>query len=180
MNLQKELLSFMEYLRAHALPGFKAYTTDMYSDGYDTMSNELEYIGKEMRKSVDRNDTEHFELMKQAYEDQFVMINRQMIITKHSDLKDKHLNEGMENLDAELLAVTDLWKEYRSLYWLPACVQMTGNNGETVYLTGHERNAPKGALYVTMKEVGEIKSKGIDPWKFVKSREAYEASAISS
>ena len=171
MTLENELGQFLNWLKTHALKGFRGYTDDHYFDEkYRTYTEELEYLADEIKSAVRRSDKGHFEICKEAYEKMFVEVNVTLAKASYNSLIDKYLNEGFEDADAQRYALEMLWQDKLISYWLPVSAILKNTNGQEVFIVANERHIPRGKSYVLVSELKYLASSGRNPWEYVQNR----------
>lgn len=176
MDLNQEIDHFLQWLRRHGLPGFRAIADDTYADddSYETISAQLEYLGGEMKKSVQRKDRDHFFLCKDEYLKRFEAVNKKLAIDMFENIRDNFINnEGYEELDAQYAATEMLWQQESFRFWLPVQLRLTNQETqERVFLVANERHIPPGDHYVLIEELESLKNSERDPWEYIRNRKA--------
>jgi len=175
MKLKNQLRDFLRWLQKYSLKGLKGVAEDTYmEDGeYKTVSEEMTYLGEQMRKSVERGDQDHFTICKDAYRKLFEQINIKISTIEMRDITQLYMEDGYEELDAQKAALDHLWGSPKMSYWLPAKAELINpETGEKVFIVANERHIPPECLYVLTTELEDIKDSGINPWEYVRNRKA--------
>lgn len=175
MNLHEEIRSFVDWMQTHALRGFREYTTDNYSDDYNTLEDVLLSIAADMKNAVRCGDKIIFAELKGLYVQYFSTINEELARTHYADLLDELLDSNLSNIDAQVMAVSELWKNPLYREYLDVTVHLTSDTtGETLYLVGSHAHAKGRHPYVIAEEIEMLKSKFMDPWEYVRNREVQD------
>ena len=176
MNLPERIQSFVGWLQSHALEGFRDYTEDTYSDDYNTLENVLISIAEDMKTATKNNHAERYLISEDLYKDYFITINEEIAGMHYADLLDDLLDSGLDNLDAEVMAVSQLWKNPLYRKYLDLTVHVPHpKTGEILHLISCHEYARGKHPYVTAEEIEMLKQDFKDPWEYVRNRESKNA-----
>lgn len=173
-NLDGEIKYFLQWLGQHSLPGFKDYSQDTYhSENYNTIYDELSFLGGEMKRAAINDDPKSFDQYKEQYEKIFSQASKtlaieffQRSVMKHTDM------EIYSDEDCQKAAMHECWENEAIRYWLPLSALLKDGKGNEVHLVARKEHTPKGQNYVTVSELEYLKSSGRDPWAYCKQRGA--------
>ncbi len=172
MILPEQLQSFVGWMQTRALRGFMEYTEETYSDDFHSVKDVLLGIAHDMKISVSNKDQDGFNRSRELYKDYFITINEELAKTHYADLLDEYLDSGLNNKDAQTMAVSDLWKNSLYRTYLDVTVELTSpKNGEVLYLIGCHEHARGRHPYVIAEEIEMLKKSFKDPWEYVRNRE---------
>lgn len=169
-----QLREFLQWLKDHALPGFKSQAEDCYdgTDQYNTAAETLAYYATEMKKSVEHNNQECFDRFRSKYLQLFDNVNEKIAKREYADTLDRILDEGYSNEDARKLALDYAWQDPKMRYYLPVKAILKHQDGREVFLVANKRHIPQDNLYVLTTELEYLKTSGLDPWEYVSTRRA--------
>lgn len=172
MRLEKELQSFLGWMRTNALPGFMEYTKSTDSDDNKTVSQVLLEIAADIKMAVRVNDADGYLRNADLYKQYFTTINEELARTTYEDLVDEFLDTGLDSLSAKTMAVDELWKNPLFIKYLDVQIDLVSpTTGEIVTLVGCVEHARGVHPYITAEEVAMLKKNFMDPWKYVYNRE---------
>jgi len=174
MPLINQLRTFLSWLKDHALPGFREQAEDSFDTegSYEIAYDVLVEYGSDMKKCVERDDQDNFDIAKAAYIRLFNQINEVIAERMYKDALDKYLDKDHSNADAERYALEEVWQDPRVKYYLKAHAVLKHQDGREVFLIANERHIPRDNHYVITTELEQLKVSGIDPWEYVTTRKA--------
>ncbi len=172
MTLSEQMQSFVGWMQTHALNGFREYTEDNQSDDFHTVKDVLVSIAADMKSAVQYDDQDEYLRNKDLYEQYFITINEEIAKTDYADLLDDFLDSGLDNHNAQIMTVSELWENPLYRTYLDVTVEMRSpNNGEVLHLIGCHEHAKGRHPYVIAEEIKMLKEGFMDPWEYVRNRE---------